>query len=46
MKELVLLDRMLKKMAYAPGEKDMIILHIEVIAEFDGGIKEKRIVLN
>lgn len=37
----VLLDRMLKKMAYAPGEKDMIILHIEIIAEFDGGIKEK-----
>jgi len=37
----VLLDRMLKKMVYAPGEKDMIILHIEIIAEFDGGNKEK-----
>ena len=37
----VLLDRMLKKMAYAPGEKDMIILHIEIIAEFNGGVKEK-----
>ena len=37
----VLLNRMLEKMVYAPGEKDMIILHIEIIAEFDGGIKEK-----
>ncbi len=37
----VLLHRMLEKMVYAPGEKDMIILHIEIIAEFDGGIKEK-----
>ncbi|MEA3445787.1 MAG: saccharopine dehydrogenase C-terminal domain-containing protein [Bacteroidota bacterium] len=39
----VLLNRMLEKMAYAPGEIDMIILHIEIIAEFNGGIKEKRI---
>jgi saccharopine dehydrogenase-like NADP-dependent oxidoreductase len=39
----VLLNRMLEKMLYAPGEKDMIILHIEVIAEFDNGKKEKRI---
>ncbi len=39
----VLLNKMLEKMVYAPGEKDMIILHIEIIAEFDGGIKEKRI---
>ncbi len=39
----VLLDRMLKRMRYAPGEKDMIILHIEIIAEFEGGKKEKRI---
>ncbi len=38
----VLLNRMLKKMVYTQGEKDMIILHIEIIAEFDGGIKEKR----
>lgn len=37
----VLLNKMLEKMVYAPGEKDMIILHIEIIAEFDGGIKEK-----
>ena len=39
----VLLNRMLKKMVYAKGEKDMIILHIEIIAEFDNKIKEKRI---
>ena len=39
----VLLNRMLEKMQYAPGEKDMIILHIEIIAEFDNGKKEKRI---
>jgi saccharopine dehydrogenase-like NADP-dependent oxidoreductase len=39
----VLLNRMLKKMAYAKGEKDMIIIHIEIIAEFENGIKEKLI---
>jgi saccharopine dehydrogenase-like NADP-dependent oxidoreductase len=39
----VLLNRMLEKMQYAPGEKDMIILHIEVIAEFNDCKKEKRI---
>jgi saccharopine dehydrogenase-like NADP-dependent oxidoreductase len=39
----VLLNRMLKKMSYAKGEKDMIIIHIEIIAEFKDGIKEKRI---
>ncbi len=39
----VLLNRMLKKMKYAPGEKDMIIVHIEIIAEFEHGKKEKRI---
>jgi len=39
----VLLNRMLKKMDYAPGEKDMIILHVEIIAEFEGGVKEKLI---
>jgi len=38
----VLLSRMLKRMIYAPGEKDMIILYIEVIAEFNQGKKEKR----
>ena len=39
----VLLDRMLKRMAYEPHESDMIILHIEVIAEFENGRKEKRL---
>jgi saccharopine dehydrogenase-like NADP-dependent oxidoreductase len=38
----VLLNRMLEKMQYAPGEKDMIILHVEITAEFDKGRKEKR----
>ncbi|MBL7111897.1 MAG: saccharopine dehydrogenase NADP-binding domain-containing protein [Bacteroidales bacterium] len=38
----VLLSRMLERMIYAPGEKDMIILYIEVIAEFEKGRKEKR----
>ena len=39
----VLLDRMLKRMGYEPHESDMIILHIEVIAEFENGRKEKRL---
>ena len=38
----VLLHQMLEKMEYAPGEKDMIMLHVEIIAEFDGGRREKR----
>ena len=39
----VLLDRMLRLMMYEPHEKDMIILHIEVIAEFPGQRLEKRL---
>ena len=39
----VLLDRMLEKMSYTPHEKDMVIVHIEVIAEFPGKPKEKRL---
>lgn len=38
----VLLNRMLKKMKFEPHEKDMIILHVEVIAKFPGSRKEKR----
>jgi len=38
----VLLNRMLEKMQYDKGEKDMIILHIEVIAEFENEKREKR----
>jgi len=41
----VLLSRMLERMVYAPGEKDMIILYIDVIAEFDDGRKERRTAL-
>ena len=37
----VLLHRMLEKMSYAPGESDMIIVHIEVEAEFNHR-REKR----
>ena len=39
----VLLNRMLKKMSYSDGEKDMILVHIEIVAEFENGIKEKLI---
>ena len=38
---LFLLHRMLEKMSYAPEESDMIIVHIEVEAEF-GDRREKR----
>ncbi|MCP4664515.1 MAG: saccharopine dehydrogenase [bacterium] len=39
----VLLDRMLKKMSYGPHERDMIILHIDILAEFPGGRRERRL---
>ena len=39
----VLLDLMLKRMSYLPHEKDMIILHIDALAEFPGGKKERRL---
>ena len=38
----VLVDLMLEKMSYAPDEKDMIIVHNEIVAEFPDR-KEKRI---
>ncbi|MCD4794802.1 MAG: hypothetical protein K8R54_16320, partial [Bacteroidales bacterium] len=38
----VLVDLMLKKMSYAPEEKDMIIVYDEIIAEFPDR-KEKRV---
>jgi saccharopine dehydrogenase (NADP+, L-glutamate forming) len=38
----VLLERMLKKMSYKPYEKDMILVHIEALAEFPGKTMEKR----
>ena len=39
----VLLGLMLKKMYYKPHEKDMIILHVDVLAEFTGGKRERRL---
>jgi saccharopine dehydrogenase-like NADP-dependent oxidoreductase len=39
----VLAERMLEKMSYKPYEKDMIIVHIEITAQFPGKPKEKRI---
>ena len=42
-KQDVLLDRMLKRMSYEPHERDLIILHVEVIAEFPGNNREKRL---
>ncbi len=39
----VLLDRMLAKMSYEPHERDMIILHVEILAEFPDGRREKRL---
>jgi len=38
----VLAERMLEKMSYKPHEKDMIIVHIEITAQFPGKSKEKR----
>jgi saccharopine dehydrogenase (NADP+, L-glutamate forming)/spermidine synthase len=37
----ILVDVMLKKMSYQPGERDMIIVHDEVVARFDD-VTEKR----
>ncbi len=39
----VFVDLMLKKMTYAPGETDMTIIHIEIIAEFPDHRREKRL---
>ncbi|MFC1572582.1 saccharopine dehydrogenase C-terminal domain-containing protein [Candidatus Eisenbacteria bacterium] len=39
----VLLDRMLEKMSYEPHERDMTIVHIEILAEFGEGRREKRL---
>lgn len=38
----VLVDLMLKKMSYAAGERDMIIVHDEIVAQFDDR-REKRL---
>ncbi|MCK5742080.1 MAG: saccharopine dehydrogenase NADP-binding domain-containing protein, partial [Chlorobi bacterium] len=39
----VLLQLMLDKMYYKPNEKDMIILHVNILAEFPDGHREKRL---
>ena len=36
----VFVELLLKKMRYAPGETDMTIIHVEVIAEFDDHIEK------
>lgn len=38
----ILVELMLKKMAYAPGETDMTIVHIEIVAQFPDR-REKRL---
>lgn len=38
-----LLDRMLARMSYEPHERDMILLHIDVLAEFPDGRRERRL---
>jgi len=37
----ILVDLMLRKMAYAPHEKDMIIVHNDIVAEFDNRIERR-----
>jgi hypothetical protein len=37
----VLVDLMLRRMAYAPHEKDMIIIHNDIVAEFDNRIERR-----
>ena len=39
----VLLDRMLARMSYEPHERDMILLHIDALAEFPDGRRERRL---
>ena len=38
----VLVERLLKKLTYGPGEKDMIIVHDEIVVERNGR-KERRL---
>ncbi len=39
----VLLGRMLARMSYQPGERDMILLHVDALADFPGGRRERRL---
>jgi saccharopine dehydrogenase-like NADP-dependent oxidoreductase len=38
----VFVELLLKKLTYAPGETDMTIIHVDILAEFPGGKKEHR----
>lgn len=39
----VFVELLLKKLTYAPGETDMTIIHVDILAGFPGGRKEHRI---
>ncbi len=39
----VLLGRMLARMSYEPHERDMILLHVDALAEFPDGRRERRL---
>jgi len=38
----VLIELLLKKLTYSPGETDMTIIHVDILAEFPSGRKEHR----
>ncbi len=38
----VFIELLLKKLTYAPGETDMTIIHVDILAEFPGGKREHR----
>jgi saccharopine dehydrogenase-like NADP-dependent oxidoreductase len=38
----VFIELLLKKLIYAPGETDMTIIHVDILAEFPGGKQEHR----
>lgn len=38
----VFVEIMLSKLSYAPGETDMTIIHVDILAEFAGGRREHR----
>ncbi len=40
----VFVELLLKKLNYAPGETDMTIIHVDILAEFPGSHREHRIV--
>jgi len=39
----VVLERMVAKMSYEPHERDMVIVHIDALAEYPGGHKERKL---